>query len=151
MRKRVFFFSFLAMLCVMNNVSAQKSKSIGVNAGVGFLEEFDFAKVGVEFNLDVSNHFRFSPSVNYFFSSSVSAVSLEGDLSYVIQSSDRFEFFPIVGVGYLTGDIEKFAFNVGMGMQYDLVNNFAINAKAKYQLVKDFNEIVLSIGVVKKF
>lgn len=143
--------SFVMLLLFSNGIHAQKEKSLGVNVGMGFLDEADFTKVGAEFNLDVSEHFRFSPSVGCYFSSSSTTLSLDGDLSYLIKTSEKFEFFPIVGVTYIAGDVDGFGANLGMGLQYDLSANFAINAKAKYQLVKDWDEIVIGVGLVRKF
>lgn len=153
MRKCVFllFALGIALFYFSNDVNAQNKKSIGLTAGLGFLEEIDYAKVGIEFNLDLNDHFRFSPSANYYFSSSSSNVSLDGDLNYLIKSSEKLEFFPIVGISYIVGDINKFGLNLGFGMQYDLANDFAINAKAKYQLVKNWDDILIGIGLVKNF
>ena len=156
MKNRMFIFMFSALMsfCVSNEINAQKEKSFGVSAGIGFSDEIDFAKVGVEFNMDINEHFRFSPSADFYLSSS-SCVSLNGDFSYLIKSSEKFEIFPIVGVAYITDEFDlsfdRVGLNVGAGVQYDLSNNFALNAKAKYQVVKSQDNVVIGVGVVKKF
>ncbi|MCM1220920.1 MAG: porin family protein [Lachnospiraceae bacterium] len=45
----------------------------------------------------------------------------------------------------------KFLFNVGAGFQYDLSDKLALGAEIKYQYIKDFSRLPISVGVTYKF
>ncbi|MBR6296833.1 MAG: outer membrane beta-barrel protein [Treponema sp.] len=45
----------------------------------------------------------------------------------------------------------RFGANLGGGIQYDITNNFIINAEAKYQLISDLDQVVFTIGLAYKF
>lgn len=45
----------------------------------------------------------------------------------------------------------KFLFNVGAGAQYDLTSNIAVGLEVKYQYIKDFSRLPISLGVTYKF
>lgn len=155
MKNRFIFLSLSLILltAAFSEMNAQKSKSIGVSTGIGFLDDFEFAKVGAEFNWDVFDHVRFTPSLDYYISSS-SYLSANADFSYVIGIAEKMEFFPILGIAYVTGGNwigDTFGANIGLGIQYDLKNDFALNAKLKYQLAGDADVMVLGVGIVKKF
>lgn len=45
----------------------------------------------------------------------------------------------------------KFYFNVGIGGQYDLNDKLAVNFEIKYQYIKDFNRLPISLGIAYKF
>lgn len=100
---------------------------------------------------------------------------------YLFNLSDKFTVYPLVGVGYarVGGDIEveydydaddypypygydddviegsaslsRFLFNVGVGAQYALSDKLSIGAEVKYQYIKDFSRLPISIGVTYKF
>lgn len=45
----------------------------------------------------------------------------------------------------------KIGFNVGAGVEYDLSKNLSIFAEGRYQIVSDFDQIVIGAGVSYKF
>ena len=69
--------------------------------------------------------------------------------------------------GYVTDDIRKefedsmdaagsesvsrFVFNVGVGGEYDITDNLALNLEVKYQYMKDFNRMPITLGIAYKF
>ena len=50
-----------------------------------------------------------------------------------------------------SGSANKFFFNVGVGGQYDLNDKLAVNLEIKYQYIKNFNRLPMSLGVAYKF
>lgn len=50
-----------------------------------------------------------------------------------------------------SGSSSKFFFNVGVGGQYDLSDKVAVNLEIKYQYIKDFNRLPISLGIAYKF
>lgn len=49
------------------------------------------------------------------------------------------------------GSANKLYFNVGVGGQYDLNDKLAVNLEIKYQYIKDFNRLPISLGISYKF
>ncbi|MBR1620828.1 MAG: porin family protein [Prevotella sp.] len=45
----------------------------------------------------------------------------------------------------------EFGINLGGGIQYDITDKLTINAEAKYQIISNYNQLVLGIGVAYKF
>lgn len=68
------------------------------------------------------------------------------DFGYDIDYDDMFE-----GDGRSTGSVSKFMLNVGAGIECDITSNIAVNAEIKYQYIKNFNRLPISIGVAYKF
>ena len=50
-----------------------------------------------------------------------------------------------------SGSANKLFFNVGVGGQYDINDRLAVNLEIKYQYIKDFNRLPISLGVAYKF
>lgn len=48
-------------------------------------------------------------------------------------------------------DENKFMFNVGAGVQYALSEKISVGAEIKYQFIKDFNRMPISVGLTYKF
>lgn len=49
------------------------------------------------------------------------------------------------------GSANKFFFNVGAGAEYALNSKLSVGAEIKYQYIKNFNRLPISIGVTYKF
>lgn len=45
----------------------------------------------------------------------------------------------------------KFGVNLGVGAQYDITDKIAISLEAKYQIISNFNQLVIGAGVAYKF
>lgn len=83
-----------------------------------------------------------------------------GDLDY----DDIFDLFSRGRGGWddIFGDIEdaadaggssanKFMFNVGAGIEYDITSKIAVSAEIKYQYIQYFNRLPINIGVTYRF
>ena len=49
------------------------------------------------------------------------------------------------------GSASKFLFNVGVGAEYALTPKISVGAELKYQYIKDFSRLPITIGVAYKF
>lgn len=45
----------------------------------------------------------------------------------------------------------KFLFNVGAGIEYPITDKLAVGAEIKYQYIKNFNRLPISVGITYKF
>lgn len=116
-----------------------------------------------------------------FKSKGVDAMTLGINAHYLFNVADKFIVYPIVGLGYAhcgatasgipnmdeddwphgdiddygtkseSGSINRFYFNIGVGGQYDINDKLAVNLELKYQYIKDFNRLPISVGVAYKF
>lgn len=116
-----------------------------------------------------------------FKSKGVDAMTLGVNAHYLFNVADKIKVYPIVGLGYahcgaiafgfpdmdvddwMYGDIDdydtksesvsinRFYFNIGVGGQYDINDKLAVNLELKYQYIKDFNRLPISLGVAYKF
>lgn len=50
-----------------------------------------------------------------------------------------------------SSNASRFLFNIGVGADYDITDNLVANFEIKYQYLKDFNRIPISIGIAYKF
>lgn len=56
-----------------------------------------------------------------------------------------------ISYGSASGSESKFGVNLGAGLQYDLTDKLSLNVEAKYQLISDFDQMMLGVGVAYKF
>ena len=49
------------------------------------------------------------------------------------------------------GSDGRLAINLGGGVEYELTKNLNVNAEAKYQIISNYNQLVLGVGVAYKF
>lgn len=47
--------------------------------------------------------------------------------------------------------VSRFVFNIGVGGEYDITENLALNLEVKYQYMKDFNRMPITLGIAYKF
>lgn len=144
---------FLAFLMTVGTICAQNGKtSVGVNVGYGHSNAWNAAKVGAEVNIHVARAISLTPSFEYFFYGSgrdTWNVNLDG--AYLIPVTDRLDFFPIVGVSFLHCASNYIGANVGAGFKYACTARIDLNLKAKYQIVKDIDQLNLGMGIAYKF
>lgn len=50
-----------------------------------------------------------------------------------------------------SSSVNRFLFNVGVGAEYPITEKFAVGLEVKYQYMKDFNRLPISLGVTYKF
>lgn len=57
----------------------------------------------------------------------------------------------MAGVKESSATASRFVFNIGVGGEYDLTENLVLNLEIKYQYMKDFNRMPITLGVAYKF
>lgn len=57
----------------------------------------------------------------------------------------------IAAAGDVDASESKIGFNVGAGFEYDLSDKLSIFAEGRYQIVSDFNQAVIGVGLTYKF
>jgi len=170
--KKIFIAMCMAVAAL--TASAQQGKmGLGVDFGVvPFLEGEGSPtniEIGAKFQYGISENVRLEAALDYAFKSDYTDVlTFSGNVHYLIPVVDSFKLYPLAGIGYgrvgFSTDVEiegmdweastslnRFLFNVGLGGEYAISDNLAINLEFKYQYMKDFNRMPVKLGVTYSF
>ena len=160
---------FLTMLVVLVSMSAMaqdKKWGAGINLLYGTeIKNIGFGVKGQYYATDVvrveANAAYFMKNSNYGgedYSMKMWDVNVVGHYLIDVTGGNKKAFvYPLAGIGItnwvhsVVSTKVKFAINVGAGFQYDVADDFAVNAEAKYQIIDKFNQAVFSVGAVYKF
>lgn len=135
--------------------------------------------IGAKFQYNVTNPIRVEADLDYWFKAKgMDVFDITANVHYLFNVGSKLTVYPLVGIGYAHsggsitgGDYEydydlsrssdndgedgssssKFLFNVGAGVEYPIANNLSVGAEIKYQYIKDFSRLPISIGVAYKF
>lgn len=152
------------MFCLLGVVGANAQRgdmAAGINLGVAPCVESGSGTcnfgLGAKFQYNVTNPIRLEVDFDYWFSdNSVSMVDLIANVHYQFRISNRFNMYPIVGIGWgnlHSGDwnSSRFIFNVGVGAEYAITGNLTADFEFKYQYVKDFQRLPIQVGMAYHF
>lgn len=117
----------------------------------------------------------------WFKSQGMGVFDISANAHYLFKLSDKFNLYPTVGIGYghvssvwddvmdelndwassipgydyddedLSFSGNRFLFNVGIGAEYAVTDKISVGAEFKYQFMKDFGRLPITIGVTYKF
>ena len=147
------------------SASAQAGdKALG--AQLVFGSETNSIGLGVKGQYYFTDQLRGEASVDYFFKNKgVSMWDINANVHYLIDVADKFKVYPLAGLGYtnwsykyefpglpvVEGSDGRLAINLGGGAEYELTKNLSVNAELKYQIISNYNQLVLGVGVAYKF
>lgn len=160
-----------AQTCTAADFNSKGQKSVGLRAG--FTSRNTTATAGLYFSYRFTDHFRFSPKVDYAFRHDrVDAFSFNFDAEMPISlcpATNRVNFYPIAGLNYTTATshaaasiiesrssddssqrINRFGLNLGAGIEYFATPTLRLAFEAKAQLLKQQTGawLTASIGYV---
>ncbi len=169
MRKILFFLAAFAMLAT--KASAETEIAVGANLSYG--TEVGSVALGVKGQLNIIKSLRVEASFdNYFEIDDVSAWDLNANLHYLIPVAEKVTVYPLAGITYINvssdgngilGSIgnmigvdtsysyDRFGANVGAGIEYNFNDSWKMSFETKYQIIKDVNQAVFSLGAAYKF
>jgi len=156
MRKNVF--TILTLLITIVTYSQTK-----VGANIVYGSESDFG-LGVKASFDVSEKFKVSPSVSYFFTESVPEVSttmmsFDADAHYFFELKEKLSVYPLAGINVFYTSVSSsfnsvysasstdFGINLGGGLNYKVSDKLTGFSEIKAML-NNGNQIVFSAGVM---
>ena len=143
------------MFFIMSSASAQRGiQSFGVNLGYG--SEIESASIGVKYQYNITNNIRLEPSANYFFEKrGVDMFDFNANAHYLIPTENNIRLYPLAGLTFTRWDLGKVAnrlgLNIGGGAEFDVSDNLFVNMELKYQIVKDLDQPVFSLGIAYMF
>ena len=122
--------------------------------------------LGVKGQYYFTDQIRGEASFDYFLKNQgVSMWDINANVHYLFDVADKFKVYPVAGLGYtnwsykyeyagapvVEGSDGRLAVNLGGGVEYELTKNLNVNAEAKYQIISNYNQLVLGVGVAYKF
>ena len=113
-----------------------------------------------------TDQLRGEASVDYFFKNKgVSMWDINANVHYLFDVANKVKVYPLAGLGYTNwsykleydnvtlakGTDGRLAVNLGGGAEYELTKDLSVNAELKYQIINNYNQLVLGVGVAYKF
>lgn len=137
----------LVVACLLTiGASAQMMRSFDVKAN--FRGDFGF---GVGLTMNLLDELDFAPSYNYYFRSGTNAWHLDADMHYNFKVAPLWRVYPLAGVTYFRCGSGRFGANLGAGFSYDFDMEWSVKGEMKYQVVKRWDDLFVSVGVAYKF
>ena len=158
---------FMLVCAAVISISAsaqQGEKAIGVNLSYG--SEINNIGLGVKGQYSFTNEIRGEASFDYFpKKDGVSMWDINANLHYLFNAADKVKVYPLAGLGYTNWDVKadlgefgsvktstsKLAVNLGGGVEYALSDKMSINTELKYQIIDNYNQLVVGVGFACKF
>ncbi len=112
--------------------------------------------LGVRADVDFGA-FTYSPSLNYYFESSVTNLDVTMDFHWNALNKENIKAYPILGATYLYqfadgGSNSETALSAGAGVRYNLNEKWTAIAEGKYQFWSaNFDQVYFSFGVMYRF
>lgn len=140
------------------SASAQKGEmAAGVNLLYG--TEINSVGLGAKFQYGILDHLRGEASFNYYFQNKGFRMwDLNANAHYLFDITEKFRAYPLAGLtvvnkSYADVDdsITRFGLNLGGGCDYNINENWRVNAEFKYSIVSTIDQAVFSVGAVYKF
>ena len=147
------------------SASAQAGdKALG--AQLVFGSETNNIGLGVKGQYYFTDQLRGEASVDYFFKNKgVSMWDINANVHYLFDVANKVKVYPLAGLGYTNwsykleydnvtlakGTDGRLAVNLGGGAEYELTKDLSVNAELKYQIINNYNQLVLGVGVAYKF
>ena len=158
----------LLLVCaaVMSLSASAQAGDKALGAQLVFGSETNSLGFGVKGQYYFTDHIRGEGSFDYFFKrKGLSMWDVNANVHYLFDVADKFKVYPLAGLGYtnwsykyeyagapvVEGSDGRLAVNLGGGVEYELTKNLNVNAEAKYQIISNYNQLVLGVGVAYKF
>lgn len=152
----------LCMIVAALTASAQQGKlGIGLDLGVVPMLEGEGSptnfELGAKVQYGITDAVRLEAALDYSFKDSGWHVAtLSGNVHYLIPVTGSFRLYPLAGLGYGRaggwGDsYNRILFNIGLGGEYAVTSNVAVNLEFKYQYMKNFERLPIKLGVTYTF
>lgn len=161
--KKVLSILALAVLC-----TAQARADLGDASVAG---QFNYASkgglcgLGVQAQYEALRNFRVAPEFIYYFENDhEKATNVNLNLHYLITTYSGFTIYPIAGFSYVhfsenleygtvktKNEWDHYGANLGCGAEYRIANGLCFFTEERFQIVKDRNQAVTTIGMKYTF
>ena len=148
----------IVVLIGVATASAQKGE-MAVGGNLLYGTEINSVGLGAKFQYGILDHLRGEASFNYYFKNKgFRRWDLNANAHYLFDITEKFRAYPLAGLtvvnkSYADVDdsITRFGLNLGGGCDYNINENWRVNAEFKYSIVSTIDQAVFSLGAVYKF
>ncbi len=157
--KKYIFMAIIAIASVFNAYAEQGDVSAA--AQFVYASKHSMAGLGLQVQYEPITNWRLAPEFLYFFKDDgLSALNVNLNVHYVIQTSNSVAIYPLVGFSYghymvdtPLGDAsdDHCGANVGLGAQYQIKPKLYFFTEERFQIMKDFNQSVTALGLKYTF
>ncbi|MDE6443700.1 MAG: porin family protein [Muribaculaceae bacterium] len=145
---------------------AGNNMGIGINLGAAPVIEGSHSPtnfiIGAKYQYNVTKLIRLEAAADFGLKDKgTSTFNAMANVHFMIPVANQFYMYPLAGIGYghLSQDVgnhvnagyDKFAFNIGVGAEYEITRNFGVNFEFKYQYMADYNRLPILVGATYKF
>ena len=158
----------LLLVCaaVMSLSASAQAGDKALGAQLVFGSETNNIGRGVKGQYYFTDQLRGEASVDYFFKNKgISMWDINANVHYLFNVANKVKVYPLAGIGYtnwsykyefpnlpvVEGSDGRLAVNLGGGAEYELTKNLSVNAELKYQIISNYSQLVLGVGVAYKF
>ena len=156
----------LVCAAVMSLSASAQAGDKALGAQLVFGSETNSIGLGVKGQYYFTDQLRGEASVDYFFKNKgVSMWDINANVHYLFNVANKVKVYPLAGIGYtnwsykyefpnlpvVEGSDGRLAVNLGGGAEYELTKNLSVNAELKYQIISNYSQLVLGVGVAYKF
>lgn len=154
----------LCVTCAVSSFAQKGVPALGINLGVApSIDDYSYTNfgLGLKFQYGLTGQIRAEAEFTYWCESNdISAFELAANFHYLFNVAKRFQMYPIVGIGYGQPRIhfhdgnrsyDRFLFNLGVGGEYAFSSKIVGTAEIKYQYMKDFSRLPITVGIAYKF
>ena len=122
--------------------------------------------LGVKGQYYFTDQIRGEASFDYFLKNKgISMWDINANVHYLFDVANKVKVYPVAGLGYTNwsykyeyaghtiaeGSDGRIAVNLGGGAEYELTKDLSVNAELKYQIISNYNQLLLGVGVAYKF
>ena len=147
----------MAVCCLAGFAQQKGDAAVGVTVGVApFLGKGDNLTnfgLGVKAQYNVSNPLRLEADLEYWaIDHFKGATDFSANVQFLFNLAEVLYIYPTVGVGYghLNGEFEsnnRLLINAGVGFEYRCSSKISSALEVKYQYMKDFQRLPISLGI----
>lgn len=163
--KKYLFAAAASLMCVPAAFAGSGDMGVGINLGAApciekgaSVTNFIF---GLKYQYQATNLIRLQADIDFGFKDNgVSTFNAMANVHFLVPCAKNFYIYPLAGLGYgsVKYDLgfadkseDKFAFNIGIGAEYDITSRWAANFEFKYQYMQDFSRLPILVGLTYKF
>jgi outer membrane protein X len=160
--KKIVIFA-LILMASFGSAMAQK-QGLAIGGQVNYLTDSELTGLAFKLQYTLPHSFRLEGTAeNYFKKDGLSMWGLNANIHYLIPLASVLTLYPIAGLGFTAWNTDyydgnngsdttnKISVNLGAGLQLNLPNNFALDFETKYQIIDNYNQAVIGLGLMYHF